>query len=87
MSAIRCHFDGHVIVPDQPVDLPVNKPMIVHFDPSEMLADSDTGEIMTGAKLAASESIGMWSDRDDITDSTEFANELRRKVERRGTNE
>ena len=24
---IRAHFDGKVIVPDEPVDLPVNKPL------------------------------------------------------------
>ena len=39
---------------------------------------------ITGAELAASEIVGMWSDRDDITDSAAFDEELRRKAERRG---
>ncbi len=26
---INAHFDGKVIVPDQPVDLPVNQPLIL----------------------------------------------------------
>jgi hypothetical protein len=30
MVAIKGHFDGKVIVPDEPVDLPRNQPLIVH---------------------------------------------------------
>jgi hypothetical protein len=30
---IRAHFDGKVIVPDEPVDLPVNKPLEVELKP------------------------------------------------------
>jgi len=29
--AIRAHFDGKVIVPDEPVDLPVGAPLQVEF--------------------------------------------------------
>jgi hypothetical protein len=29
-SSIRAHFDGKVIVPDQPLDLPVNTPLDVN---------------------------------------------------------
>ena len=32
MSAIRCHFDGKVIVPDEPVDLPVGQPIYVRVE-------------------------------------------------------
>ncbi|MBN1121805.1 MAG: hypothetical protein JXJ17_12055 [Anaerolineae bacterium] len=39
---------------------------------------------ITGAELAESEIVGMWADREDITDSAAFAEELRRKAERRG---
>ena len=27
---IRCHFDGKSIVPDEPVNLPTDQPLIVH---------------------------------------------------------
>ena len=27
---IRAHFDGKVIVPDEPVDLPANQPLTIH---------------------------------------------------------
>ena len=30
---IRAHFDGKVIVPDEPVDLPVNEPLQVELRP------------------------------------------------------
>ena len=29
--AIRAHFDGKVIVPDEPVDIPVGKPLEIEF--------------------------------------------------------
>jgi hypothetical protein len=39
--------------------------------------------ILTGADLLGSDLIGMWADRTDITDSLEFARQLRRKAEHR----
>ena len=33
MVAIRGHFDGKVIVPDEPVDLPRGQQLIVHVQP------------------------------------------------------
>ncbi len=27
MKKIRAHFDGHAIIPDEPVELPVNQPL------------------------------------------------------------
>jgi len=33
MMAIKAHFDGKVIVPDEPVDLPANQRVIVHLQP------------------------------------------------------
>lgn len=38
---------------------------------------------MTGAELLASPLFGMWADRTDIRDSSEFARELREKAQRR----
>jgi len=32
---IRAHFDGKVIVPDEPVDLPVNEPLDFEYKPVE----------------------------------------------------
>jgi hypothetical protein len=33
--AMKGHFDGKVIVPDEPVDLPVNQPLIVRVEPAD----------------------------------------------------
>ena len=38
---------------------------------------------ITGAELAESEIVGMWADREDITDSAEFARQLRQRASRR----
>src|SRR5687767_10432501 len=31
MVVIRGHFDGQVLVPDEPVDLPQNQPLVLHI--------------------------------------------------------
>lgn len=35
MIAIKAHFDGKVIVPDEPVQLPKGRPLVVHVDVSQ----------------------------------------------------
>jgi hypothetical protein len=32
MLAIRAHFDGKVLVPDEPVDLPCNQPLVLRVE-------------------------------------------------------
>jgi hypothetical protein len=39
---IRAHFDGKVIVPDEPVDLPVNQPLEVELKPVPSWQDYST---------------------------------------------
>lgn len=34
-QTIPAHFDGKVIVPDQPVQLPVGRPLLVHLELEE----------------------------------------------------
>ena len=38
--AIRGHFDGKIFVPDEPVDVPTGRPLILHV---EVAAAQDTG--------------------------------------------
>jgi hypothetical protein len=33
MVAIKGHFDGKVIVPDEPVNLPANQRLLIHVQP------------------------------------------------------
>jgi hypothetical protein len=43
MVAIKGHFDGKVIVPDEPVDLPPNQRLLIHVQPlSERVTDFRT---------------------------------------------
>jgi hypothetical protein len=34
MTAIKAHFDGKVLVPEEPLHLPVNEPLNVYVEPS-----------------------------------------------------
>lgn len=34
MATIKAHFDGKVFVPDEPVDLPKDQPVVVQPDPA-----------------------------------------------------
>jgi hypothetical protein len=43
MVAIRDHFDGKVIVPDEPLDLPPNQRLIVHLEPVASAAPELSG--------------------------------------------
>jgi len=41
MIAFNAHFDGKVIVPEHAVDLPVDRPFIVHVETSSGEADPE----------------------------------------------
>jgi hypothetical protein len=45
--------------------------------------DDDVAQGVTGAELLAAKFIGVWAGRDDMGDTAEFADELRRKSEHR----
>ncbi len=79
MVAFKGHFDGRVIVPDEPVTIPLDRQLTFNV---EVGADSPQNPI-TLAELAKSEFPGSWSNRDDIVDSVDFVNEMRRKMENR----
>jgi hypothetical protein len=88
--AIRAHFDGKVFVPDEPVDLPVGKVAEIRVEsgdqpeglPGISITDPPGGPA-TAQGLLLSGIIGLWADRDDIGDSTEFVRRLRRQAEQR----
>jgi hypothetical protein len=77
--SIKAHFDGKTIVPDEPVDLPVNQPLQVRVD---LPLSEPQG--MTGEQIAKSGLVGLWKDRTDIGDTLEFARQLRQRAEKRG---
>lgn len=75
--------NGQIEFSDKP-DLPEGAQVIVVVvgkadEPSEVTKPAG----ITGAELAVSEIVGMWADREDITDSAEFARQLRERASRR----
>ena len=48
---VNAHFDGKVIVPDEPLDLPLNEPLIVQIQP--VSGKSEPGEESALGWLAA----------------------------------
>jgi hypothetical protein len=76
---VKAHFDGKVLVPDEPLDLAKDQKVELTIQPLPV----EPTKHMTCAELASGEWVGAWADRTDITDSTEFANEIRRRIERR----
>ena len=45
MIAFNAHFDGKVIVPEHPVDLPVDRAFVVHVETLEL-----TNEPLSGSR-------------------------------------
>lgn len=81
---IKCHFDGKVLVPEEPVSLPVNQSMDVVIEEPEFTFIDPPGGPATVGDLIDSGFVGGWSHRTDITDALEYARDLRRRSERRG---
>jgi hypothetical protein len=71
--------DGQIrLQTDQP--LPEGAEVVV-----VVVSDGTAADVrgITGAELLASGIVGMWADREDIGDTAAFAEELRRRSERR----
>ena len=77
-QTIKAHFDGKTIIPDEPVDLPVNQPLTLNVQ-----SGPQTSAHGTAADLLNSGLVGIWKDRQDIGDSLEFARKLRKEGETR----
>jgi len=84
MVTLKAHFDGKTIVPDEPVSLPEGTALTVHVEEAKTVIDeTEGGKYMTAGELAKSEFVGMWADRTDITDSLEYARQLRDRAQHR----
>jgi len=75
---VKAHFDGKVFVPDEPLHLEKDQKVELTIQP----LPAEQKKYMTGAELANSEIVGMWADRTDIGDSTEFVIQLRGRIDR-----
>jgi hypothetical protein len=78
MIEIKAHFDGKVLVPDEPVDLPQGKTLKLQvFTDAEEISGGTFGDFLNSGL------VGIWKDRTDIGDSVEFARKLREQAQRR----
>ena len=50
MIAFHAHFDGKVIVPEHPVDLPVDCAFVVHVETSGLADSKPNGESVSGLR-------------------------------------
>jgi hypothetical protein len=53
MMRVNAHFDGRVIIPDEPLDLPANQPLVIRIEPhsagSEAADESALGWLAANA--------------------------------------
>ena len=80
MITIRGHFDGRVIVPDEPVALTAGEEVVVRIESARSTASGVTGAELARLVAAAQP---LWGDRDDMSDPAAHVNDLRRRIERR----
>jgi hypothetical protein len=73
---IKAHFDGKVFVPDEPVDLPADREVVLRVE-----SGSGNGTAAAAALRLAENA--PCRDRPDIGQSAEWARQLRRRIERR----
>lgn len=78
MVAFRGHFDGKVIVPDEPVNLLPGQRLMLRAEPEPT---GTAGSAAEAARRLAQDA--PWANRDDIGDSAEFARKLRHEAENR----
>jgi hypothetical protein len=69
MVAIKGHFDGKVIVPDVPVNLPTGRPYTFHVDPHEPVTANPVG--VPGASLLRFAGAISIEDLDSMTQAIE----------------
>jgi hypothetical protein len=83
---IKAHFDGKNIVPDSLVDLPSDQPLEVEVRLLPKKVKDSNKVIQRRSSITSLPFFGMWSDRTDIQDSTEWVNKERENWNNRHAN-
>ena len=79
---IRAHFDGKTIVPDSALDLPADQAMEVEvrlIPPAKEAAVTPTAPNDGKPDITALPFFGMWADREDMADSSQWVRKEREK--------
>ena len=72
--------NGEIQFEQQPENLPEGAKVVVTIVNEQ---DEETIKGISAAEILNSGLVGVWADRDDIEDSVKFAEEIRRRAERR----
>ena len=56
MTTVNAHFDGKVIIPDEPLDLPPNQPLIISIEPVAEKRGAAEGSVLSWLAANAVES-------------------------------
>jgi hypothetical protein len=65
---VNAHFDGKVIVPDEPLDLPLNQALIVSIEPAAEKHEAAEGSVLSWLAAHAVESDTLPADLADQHD-------------------
>ena len=57
MIAFNAHFDGKVIVPEHPVDLPVDRAFVVHVETSRQAGSEPISGALSGLQWLADNAV------------------------------
>ena len=68
MTTVTAHFDGKVIIPDEPLDLPPNQPLIVRIEPVGENHPAAVGSVLSWLAANAVESDALPADLADRHD-------------------
>jgi hypothetical protein len=68
MTTVNAHFDGKVIIPDEPLDLPPNQPLIISIERVAEKHDSVDGSVLSWLAANAVESDALPTDLADRHD-------------------
>jgi hypothetical protein len=62
MPTVNAHFDGKVIIPDEPLNLPPNQPLIVRIEPVGGKHEAGEGSVLSWLAANAVESDALPAD-------------------------
>jgi len=65
---VNAHFDGKVIIPDEPLDLPPNQALIVSIEPVAKTPEAAEGSVLSWLAANAVESDALPADLADRHD-------------------
>jgi len=80
MITIKGHFDGKVIVPDEPVDLAAGDRVVVRIETDPIPQAGITGAELA-RRIAAMDLAPLWADQFEMNNPADYVNKLRERIQ------